>query len=198
MRLSLRNRLALVFFAITFVAIGALYMYVAPGLQTRLVNEKRKELASSAQHDSAQIIKTVGGSDPISVVRATVEHAALASGARVTLLSVNQAPGGPQLSRIADSSNKLAAPALTFPVAYRTVLAQRMSTGTESARDGLFAEAAIPVFYPGGLGAVIVYSATVSDVVHNVAIVRHEILVAGGIALLLALVGGYLDRKSVV
>ena len=39
MRLSLRNRLALVFFAITFVAIAVLYLYVAPGLQSRLVDE---------------------------------------------------------------------------------------------------------------------------------------------------------------
>jgi signal transduction histidine kinase len=43
---------------------------------------------------------------------------------------------------------------------------------------------------------VIVYSAPVSDVVHNVAIVRHEILVAGGIALLLALIGGYLVARA--
>ena len=39
---------------------------------------------------------------------------------------------------------------------------------------------------------VIVYSSPVSDVLHSVGIVRHEILIAGGIALLLALVGGYL------
>jgi hypothetical protein len=31
MRLSLRNRLAAVFFAITLLAIDALYVYVAPG-----------------------------------------------------------------------------------------------------------------------------------------------------------------------
>ncbi len=42
----------------------------------------------------------------------------------------------------------------------------------------------------------IVYSAPVSDVVRSVAIVRHEILVAGGIALLLALVGGYLLARA--
>ena len=42
----------------------------------------------------------------------------------------------------------------------------------------------------------IVYSAPVSDIVRSVAIVRHEILVAGGIALLLALVGGYLVARA--
>ena len=43
---------------------------------------------------------------------------------------------------------------------------------------------------------VIAYSDPVSDVVRNVGIVRHEILVAGGIALLVALVGGYLIARA--
>ncbi len=43
---------------------------------------------------------------------------------------------------------------------------------------------------------VIVYSSPVSDVLHSVGIVRHEILIAGGIALLLALVGGYLVARA--
>jgi signal transduction histidine kinase len=43
---------------------------------------------------------------------------------------------------------------------------------------------------------VIVYSSPVSDIVHSVSIVRRKILVAGGIALLLALVGGYLVARA--
>ncbi len=45
---------------------------------------------------------------------------------------------------------------------------------------------------PGRSSRVIVFSAPVADVVRSVAIVRHQILVAGGIALLLALIGGYI------
>ena len=41
----------------------------------------------------------------------------------------------------------------------------------------------------------IVYSDPVSDASATCATVRHEILVAGGIALLLALVGGYLVAR---
>ena len=44
MRLSLRNRLALVFFAITLLAIGVLYLIVAPGLECRLIGEKLNQL----------------------------------------------------------------------------------------------------------------------------------------------------------
>jgi signal transduction histidine kinase len=43
---------------------------------------------------------------------------------------------------------------------------------------------------------VIVYSAPVSDIVRTVATVRHEILVAGGIALVLALIASYLVARA--
>ena len=80
MRRSLRNRLALVFFVITLVAIAALYLYVAPGLRTRLIDERMSELATTARGDSGQIVKTVGSATPESIVRGKVDAAALASG----------------------------------------------------------------------------------------------------------------------
>jgi signal transduction histidine kinase len=52
------------------------------------------------------------------------------------------------------------------------------------------------VSYRGRTAVVIVYSSPVSDVVHSVAIVSHQILIAGGIALLLALIGGYLVARA--
>ena len=50
LRLSLRNKLALVFFAITLLAIATLYLYVAPGLQRRLVDEKLGQLSQARAH----------------------------------------------------------------------------------------------------------------------------------------------------
>ncbi|MBV9465460.1 MAG: HAMP domain-containing histidine kinase [Solirubrobacterales bacterium] len=197
MRLSLSNRLALVFSAITLLAVGGLYLYVAPGLQTRLLSEKLHQLATAAKADSAPIVDTVGATDLASVVSARVERAALMSGDRVTLLSVNEAPGGAQLPPVADSSNPAATGELAFPVAYRAAANGQPATGMESAKSGEVAEAASPVSFAGHLAAVIVYSAPVSDVLHSVAIVHHEILVAGAVALLLALVGGYLTANAV-
>jgi two-component system, OmpR family, sensor kinase len=196
MRISLRNRLASVFFAITFVAITGLYLYVAPGLQTRLISQKLAELAKAARHDSGPILSTVGSTDPLSVVRSKVDAAGLASGDRVTLLLVSHLATGPQLSPEADSSKLAATAPLSFPVGFRAAQTGLPRTGTENARDGTVAEAAYPVRYQGGIGAVLVYSAPVSDLLDSVAIVRHEILVAGGIALLLALVGGYLVARA--
>ena len=195
MRLSLANKLALVFSAIMLVAIGALYMLVTPGLQTRLLDEKLTELASAAQKNSWPVARAVTRSKSVAGVRREVDAAARNSGNRVSLLTVAIVQGGLKVSREADSSRPVAAQTLGYPVAYKAASTGRLSRGTESTGAGSFAEAAYPFTYAGGI-AVVVYSAPVSDVVRSVAIVRHEILVAGGIALLLGIAGSYLVARS--
>src|SRR5436309_11320595 len=154
MRLSLRNRLTLVFFAITFVAIAVLYVYIAPGLQSRLVSDKLRELATQAQRTSGLIADTVGSPAPASVVQAKVNAAGLASGARVTLLLVAHTPEGLQLSPQADSSKLAAAESVGFRVPRGAAQTGLVTTGTESSSAGSIAEAAYPVAYLGRVGAV--------------------------------------------
>jgi signal transduction histidine kinase len=197
-RRSLRNSLALVFFAVTLVAIAALYLYVAPGLRSRLIGQRLNELASAARLDSGRIIPAIGPGSPdaLAVVRARVNAAGLASGDRVTLLLVSQLPSGVQLSPRpeADSAPLGAAAPPPGRVAYAAARSGRPVTGT--AHNGNIAEAAYPVAFGGRVSDVIVYSSPVSDLIDSVAIVRRQILIAGGIALLLALVGGYLVARA--
>ena len=194
--LSLRNRLALVFFAITFAAIAVLYLYVAPGLKSRLVDERLTELATAASgHDSRRVAAMISSSAPLTDIESTVDVAAAASGDRVTLLLVSRTPGL-QLSVQADSSGSAATDRLRLTIAYSAAKSGVVKTGTESAVGGEVAEAADPIPFNGHVGDVLVYSSKVDDIVSNTAIVRHEILVAGGIALLLALVGGYLVARA--
>jgi two-component system OmpR family sensor kinase len=185
---SLRNRLVLVFFAVTLVAIAALYLYVAPGLQTRLLDEKMSALQHAASGDSTAIQNALATGTPREL-EALVDQAALRSGYRVSLLAVGSLGGQPYIGTRVDSPG---GQGLAFPLAYHAAQAGRPVAGTE--QSGTIAEAAYPVLH-NGVGWVIVYSSTVSDVVHNVSIVRHEILIAGGIALLLALAGGYLVAR---
>ncbi|MFL5865084.1 MAG: sensor histidine kinase [Solirubrobacteraceae bacterium] len=196
MRLSLSNRLAVVFFAITALAIGVLYLYVAPGLQSRLMGEKLTALAITAQNHSGKLSRAVGSPTPLPELRRIVNQTAGTSGNRVTLLSVNLVQGSVQLSKQADSGAGSGA-ALQFRLASRAVFSRLLVTGIEPAASGTVAEAAKPVFYaPGQVGWVIVYSAPLADVVRTVSTVRHEILVAGAIALALALVAGYLVARA--
>ena len=196
MRLSLRNRLVLLFFAITLIAIAAVYVYVALGLRSHLVSQKLQELSADAKRDSGHIVLLVGSSQPESVVLARVGAAGLASGDRVTLLLVTHAPGGPQVSPLADSSRLGAAVPLAFPVAFAAVRSGAPASGTESTAAGTYGEAAIPVSYHGQIAAVVVFSASVSDLLRSAGVVRREILVAGGIALLLALLAGYIVARA--
>ncbi len=197
MLISLRNRLALVFFAITLLAIGALYTYVGTGLQNRLVDAKVGQLTGAARRFSGPIARTAGSAERLRAVKAMVDAAALQSGARVTLMSVATAvaPGGPQLSPLADSSNVGSTGTLGLMTAWRAIHTRRLATGLEHSAGGPLAEAVVPVVLGGQIVRVIVYSAPVSDVVRNVTLIRHDILVAGGIALLLALIGGYLVAR---
>ena len=196
MRLSLSNRLAVVFFAITALAIGALYLYVAPGLQSRLMGEKLTALANTARSHSGKLSHAVGSSTPLPDVRKLVNQTAGISGNRVTLLSVNVVQGSNQFSRLADSGMG-SAPALGFGTANRAVTQRRLVTGVEGSGPGAVAVAARPVsYFHGAVGWVIVYSAPLADVVRTVSTVRHEILVAGAIALLLALIAGYLVARA--
>jgi signal transduction histidine kinase len=196
MVLSLRNRLALVFFAITLLSIGGLYLYIAPGLQARLMGAKLQALGSTARAHSGRIRGTVGSSTSVHAVRELVVRAGGASGDRVTLLSVNRVQGALQLSPEADSSSPAASGALHFPVAYRAIAQRKLVTGTEASRSGVVAEAADPVALGGRVVAVIVYSAPVADIIRTVSTVRHEILLAGVIALALALIGGYMAARA--
>ena len=68
-RLSLSNRLALLFSAIVLMAFAVLYLYVAPGLQTRLLGDQLAQLASDARTHSGAIARTVGTSVPLSSVQ---------------------------------------------------------------------------------------------------------------------------------
>src|ERR1022692_1090937 len=86
-------------------------------LRDRLMNSKLSALAAEARTDSGRIAATVGGSQALPVVRARVDAAALASGARVTLLLVTRTPNGIELSPQADSSTNAAAGSLAFPIA---------------------------------------------------------------------------------
>jgi len=196
MRLSLSNRLALVFFAITALAIGALYLYVAPGLQSRLMGEKLTALATTARTHSGRLERAVGSSTPLPTVRRLVNQTAGISGNRVSLLSVNVVQGSIQLSKLADSGMG-SGPAVGFRTASRAVTQRRLVTGLERSGSASVAEAARPVPYShGAVGWVIVYTAPLADVMRTVSTVRHEILVAGAIALLLALIAGYLVARA--
>src|SRR5664279_597847 len=122
------------------------------------MNAKLHQLAVSAHPRSGAIRRTVGSSTALPRVRELIVRTGGVTGDRVTLLSVNRAQGGLQLSTQADSSNPAASEALRFTVAERAISSRRLVTGTETIGGNITAEAAVPIAFAGGVAAVLVYS----------------------------------------
>ena len=194
--LSLRNRLALVFSAITLVAIAALYLYVAPGLQSVCCDDQLAGLAADAR---APLGRRSPGPSAATIrcrsCRRASNAAALATGDRVTLLLVNHVPRAPSCpswpTRAAGRPRRRCRS--RWPSGPR--LGQRLH-GHQETRPGPSPRRPTRSCFHGRVAAVIVYSSPASGIVRTVSTVRHQILVAGGIALLLALVGSYLVARA--
>ncbi len=192
---SLRNRLAFLFFAITLAAIGVLYLYVVPQLQSRLRDEKLSQLETSARQTVQDIADTVGGDLPAAAVTRVVRAASDTANARVTLLRIGRVGGLPLPGTITDSSDPLL-PELSMPTADTAARTGRIASGSEVSPDGPIAEVAVPLHDRGRVAEVAVYSTPMADVERNVAIVRAQILVAGAIALTLAVAAGWLIARA--
>jgi two-component system OmpR family sensor kinase len=192
---SLRNRLAFLFFAITLAAIGVLYLYVVPQLQSRLRDEKLSQLQTSAQQTVEQIAATVGGERTSAEVRRIVRAASDTANARVTLLRIGRVGGELIPSAITDSSDP-ALPQLALPAADKAAQSGHIAKGSEVSADGPVAEVAVPLRQGKHVAEVAVYSTPMADVERNVAVVRAQILVAGAIALALAVLAGWLIARA--
>jgi signal transduction histidine kinase len=124
-----------------------------------------------------------------------VRAASDAANARVTLLRVGYVGRVPDLTPIADSSDP-AAPTLLLPTADGAARSGRVTTGTEMTADGPVAEVALPLRPGRTLDAIAVFSTPMVDVQRNVAVIRKQILVAGAIALALAVLAGWLIARA--
>ncbi len=192
---SLRNRLAFLFSAITLAAIAVLYLYVVPPLQSRLRDEKLSQLATAAKKTVSQIEPVVGSDMPTPEIARIVRAASDGASARVTLLRVGSLGGEPQLTKVTDSSDPNV-PVPSFPSADRAARSGRTTNGSEVTSEGPVAEVAVPLRSDGRVVEVAVYSTPMTDVERNVTVIRKQILIAGAIALALAVLAGWLIARA--
>jgi signal transduction histidine kinase len=197
---SIKNRLALLFFSITFLALAIVYFYVAPTLGASLRAQKVHALAIAAKAYSRPLAQTVAlpASDPR--VALAVRHAAALSSDRVTILGVSHGSEGIIMSYVDDSSSEApdtsGGSALRFHVALRAARERRLMSTVEVGSGGPVGEVAKPLFYKGNVAEVVVFSGTLSDVERSVAQIRERILIAGALALALSLTAGYLVARA--
>jgi signal transduction histidine kinase len=194
---SIRNRLTALFFVIVLGAVCVVYFYVAPQLETRLRNEKLRALAADTRTYAGPILRAIRNEAPAKTIDKTVRVAGDRANARVTLLLVNSGTQGLSATPISDSTTEVRITDLQFQVADEALRTRDIVTGAESSNDGRLGEAARPLRFDRQLTHVLVFSAPLSDVQANVHLIRRQILVAGAIALAIALLAGYLAARAI-
>jgi len=194
---SLRNRLALLFSAITLAAIGVLYLYIAPQLETRLRDEKFAQLTAAARETVDLLDDTFGSMVRADAVRRAVRRAADRANARVLLVRIGRKGGEPHanLDAAFDSSAPNGAALDLQGLAERTARAGRIVRESGGSEDGPLALVAVPLRIGDEVGAVAVYATPMADVEGNVDVVRRQILIAGALALALAVLAGWLVAR---
>jgi len=181
------------------------YLGVAPSLESSLRDKRLDTLARAAHRYSPPIRRALDESLTAAALDRRVRHAADSSGARVTLLAVTRTNRGPSLEVRSDSTAEVDVN-LRFGVADRAARSGLTERGAEASANGRVAEVALPlritpprshrarVFY------VAVYSQPLEDLTGGVDLIRRRILIAGAIALALAILAGvvvarYLSRR---
>jgi two-component system, OmpR family, sensor kinase len=194
--LSLRWRLALLFVAILLAALAVIYLYVVPQLESSLRAEKERALGIEARLYSRPLERAVADDANARHVNAVVRQAADRSGSRVTLRGVSRGTLGLQTYPIADSTTEKGLADLQFGVAQEAAQTGHTATGSEPTNTGRIAEAARPIRSGGRVTRVVVYSSSLSDVQANVELIRRRVLIAGAIALVIGVLGGFLVARA--
>ncbi|HEY2603418.1 MAG TPA: HAMP domain-containing sensor histidine kinase [Thermoleophilaceae bacterium] len=189
---SLGNKLALVFFAVIAVAFSVIFFAVVPQLQTNLEHQRVTELRRLVPFFTTRFENVLIPNESDRVKDDYVRSVGDSSDAEVTVFAPPPAPWVAFSSRPnqeARGSRALAA------LAFRT---GHMQAGVQSVNGQRSAQAAVPLRRKGQKRVewIVVYSRDLADVQDAVSLIRTRVLIAGGIALLIALVGGYMVARA--
>jgi signal transduction histidine kinase len=193
---SLRNRLAVVFGLIVLGAIGTIYLTVTPRLQERLRDQKLDRLLADARSnvETFAALYRTNASAKRPLPRRVVTQAAAGASAEVLILDPLDAPLA--LVGKLDSADDGGLNADDVrPLALEAARTRRPVTSTEVA-GGRYAVVAHPVIKGEDVVGVAVFDDTLDEVESNVALIRRQILLSGGIALAIALAAGYLVARA--
>ena len=189
---SVGARLSLAFALVVAVALGVGYAVVVPQLERNLTQTKLEQLTRSAEAEARRFPGTfdLGLSRAYFVddIDRFMEEASVSTNARVVLVTplANDA-----LDVREDTAGRRAADVSGDEVALRAILTYSSSRAIVI-RDGRsFAEVAFPVLSGSLEPTVLLFIAPLDDTLATVDQVRRRLLVAGALALLVAILLGY-------
>ena len=191
---SVRNRLALLFFVITAAAVGFIYLYVVPQLRTSLTAEKLRRLETVAASQSPSL------DDAMHTRRLAAARARSGPRDRPAHRRPRHRPGGPDRrhrrprprSWSPTPSSSAPRPSPTTPRPGAPSAGERTASAVEGVGGERLGQTAVPLIETASRAGSPSSPPASRDVDDNVALIRRQILIAGGIALLAALGAGYL------
>lgn len=201
-RWGIREKLTLLFFAVTLIAVTVNFLIVVPRLELRLRNDRLKDMTETASRISPtldNIFRTVDpqlASPPESVWANPVTSFSASVGDRIAVLRKDTVTGplGPitRFYVVYDPTGETdAGTSIEDPIAERAVALKREVSGISDFGTGLHAQAATPLIDNTGnaVGAV-VYSTSLSGVTATVQQIARRQLLSAVIALAIALIAG--------
>ena len=173
-------RLSLALLLVVAIALGIVYLVVVPQLQHRLISAKLHQLERAAPSIARQIpLNRLLWDD-------YAQNASASANARVVIFDVLEPPL--TLTVGGDSNGVTSADVQDDPIAEQAAASDTPAHGTFTRRGQRRAEVALPINHGA---TVVLLSSSLHDSLGNVDLVRRRILLAGGIALLAALLIGY-------
>ncbi len=192
--MSLRTRLVLLFFAITAAAVGFVYLYVVPQLRSSLTAQKLSRLEDESARQEQRLEQAMGQGLSQPQLDSLLRRISQITDSRVTVLGVRQGERIPSFV-VADSEFERGPVNGGFETAGQAAADGSEAAGVESIAGARSAEVAVPL--PRGDPVwIAVYSESLAEVEDNVALIKRQILIAGAIALVLALIAGYYAARA--
>jgi signal transduction histidine kinase/HAMP domain-containing protein len=185
---SVKNWLTVLFLGVVLLDIGLAYVYVVPSLENRLVHQKLNDL-SGRSYAVATAIATAVNTDPSDL--SYLKYAASVLDTQINARVVVIDPAS--LTVLTDSRLGLPLSVANYPVVAAAKRSGRVTIGEATIGATRYATAAVPVSTPlNSFHGIVLVSTPLTDLDHAVASVEHQILFAGGLALIATLFAGYL------
>jgi signal transduction histidine kinase len=197
---SIKYRLTLLFFSITAGAILVIYFYVVPQLESNLQSEKIDALKRDSAAYSQSLQRAIGRDVRARQLDRLTRGIAELSDSGVTLFGIprnelgNATTGDGENAPpyvISDSREATNPLQPSNELVLSAAEGGRQRTGTVSENGKALAQVAKPLYYRGEAAWVVVFSNSLNDVADNVNLIERQILIAGALALIVALISGY-------
>ncbi len=180
-RIGIAFKLSLVFFSVFLLAVGIIYLYVVPQLQSKLTDQKLENMRSYATIYADSFLTAYSqGASAVYLDLLTQQYAQRAD-ARILLMDVSG-------NLISDSLKGQSYDANDYPVARSAIEKRAPDDGVHTIDDRNYAMSAVPLGTGNTVVQVVVVSSAMDDVESAVTLVKRQLTIAAVIALLMVLI----------